>query len=160
MSSCPFVIDGTSGSVTVLGTSFNFSTSDEGSTVHLLTGKLQLSDRESKVSVTLNPGNWALIDSSGNIDRGVITDNNFLAWKDKRLVFENMAMADIIPQLESHFDIKINVENDAILQCRLRTVFEDPTLKEVFEELKFLLDITFSINDNVVELKGGACAEK
>lgn len=145
----------------VLGTSFTIRSYDkEGSTeVQVLTGKVAFSTRENAQAnqVLLTPGYRAEMKKDNQIVKTQIEDQNFLAWKDNRLVFNNTGMDQVVATLEKYFGVPIEVTDERMLQCRFTGTFEQPTLQEIVDVLVVSVDLTYTRSSNQYIFSGRGC---
>lgn len=115
----PFVVQGKSLLVKVLGTKFNFSTYDEDPkvSVTLLEGSVALapSNKQSQLLCRLVPDQKAVFDKSqGKLVVEEVNASNAKEWTSGALVFEDEELIQIARELERHFDIKVQFENESI----------------------------------------------
>ncbi|MBL4649394.1 MAG: FecR domain-containing protein, partial [Aureispira sp.] len=124
----------------VLGTSFNVRAYDKTPVeVAVITGKVVVESIEegTKISVTLLPNEGVVYDAvAKKMKKNKQGTKNSLAWKTQELVFDNMALGNVIKTLERYFEIEI--ESDAkILNCHYTGTFKEPKLDEVINTIAF-----------------------
>lgn len=157
----PFVIYSGAARTQVLGTSFNLEAyeNDEAIELIVMEGKVSFGPVEyPSNAVLLEPGYKA----SYSKKNGLITkvengDNNFIAWKDKRLVFRGTELKQVFTILEDYFEVEFKVENDAILNCQFTSTFDHPQLKEVLEVIALATNISFTKEKNTYIISGLGC---
>jgi ferric-dicitrate binding protein FerR (iron transport regulator) len=121
----PFVIDAGTGTVTVLGTSFNVISSNSNKQLEVLveTGKVKISDNGSGKSLTLEPGFLGRINS--NFSEATRNDNrNYISWKTDLLVYNGERLGTIISDLKRVHNVDITVADQAILNNSYFGVFD------------------------------------
>jgi ferric-dicitrate binding protein FerR (iron transport regulator) len=143
----------------VLGTSFTVRTQNGKTEVQVVTGKVAFStkDNPEKASVLLTPGLKAIADSSGQISQTKITDENFLAWKDNKLSFNNTSMKEVVATLRNYFSVPIEVTDNRLLECRFTGTYENPNLQEIIDVLVVSVDLTYSQKNGQYIFFGPGC---
>jgi ferric-dicitrate binding protein FerR (iron transport regulator) len=157
----PFVIDAGTAMIEVLGTSFSVNTNSSGNheEVILQTGKVKvfLGD-EPTVQVILAPGEKASIASNArSIVKMVNEDENFLAWKTKRMVFSNTALNEVVALLSEVYDVNIRISDNRISECKITATFDQQSLESVLNVLKATLDLQIGKTGNAIEISGAGC---
>lgn len=123
----------------VIGTSFNLRAySKKEVKVQVVTGKVAFAKTETDDAIFLTPGQEGVIGEKtvAKPVKKVIEEPNFQAWKTKHLAFNNEQLAQLAKELESYFNIDIEIQNENLKNCRFTTSFEDPELQEVLEVLE------------------------
>ena len=110
ISSREFTVQAGRGEVTVLGTRFNLYEREDHTRVDLLEGSVRFKNIDSDEDVLLEPGQAAEITEIRSlIGPYTPAEDDVTAWTQNRLTFRNRALADIINELEFHYDIRIDV---------------------------------------------------
>ncbi len=108
----PFIVSTPTYQVKALGTTFNvyaYKKSPEFET-SLLTGEVEISDYEHKQTITLSPGNRAVL-AYGKLRMLPVQEMDHFLWR-KGILYFNGPLEDIFNKLELYFDVNI-VINDA-----------------------------------------------
>jgi ferric-dicitrate binding protein FerR (iron transport regulator) len=144
---------------TVLGTSFTVSTQEGRTVVKVLTGKVAFSSKDNPEAtrVLLTPGLKAIETGNGQISKSEIQDENFLAWKDNRLTFNNTSMKEVVATLESFFGVPIEVTDTRLLGCRFTGTYDNPSLQEIIDVLVVSVDLTYSQKNGQYVFFGPGC---
>ncbi|NND08913.1 MAG: DUF4974 domain-containing protein [Saprospiraceae bacterium] len=155
----PFSVHATETITTVLGTSFGVMSSEKGVEVYVKTGKVAFEHPSSSERVVLTPTNAASYDIESNkISSIAEATANHLSWQTNILKFDNASFRKILTDLERHFDVHFDVENDRILDCPYRATFENVGLGDVLEDLSFGLNLTFDKkSEDVYMITGKGC---
>ncbi|MDN5216157.1 FecR domain-containing protein [Fulvivirgaceae bacterium BMA12] len=158
----PFVITASDVAVRVLGTSFNVKSEIGLAEVVVATGQVALYELENeKQQVILNPSDKGIfIEKSGKLIKKQNTDPNFLAWKTGKLVFENMALGDVVNTISTVYDKQIELGNTDLSTCRINTAFDSQPLEEILEEISLLLDVTYNAYPNKIVINGKGCGDE
>jgi ferric-dicitrate binding protein FerR (iron transport regulator) len=156
----PFLVN-TGNSVTkVLGTSFNIRQSaDKTIEIDVVTGKVLFYNQQAEAkSIILQAGEEGLLATSALApQKGVNKDTNFLSWHTGLLVFKNVALQEVIPQIEKYYQIRLILENKSLNQCFLTSSFDKRTLEEVLQTLQTIYGLRYQITGNTIYLRDGDC---
>lgn len=109
----PFTVEGKWLNVTVLGTKFNFNSSDnKQNTVSLVEGKVEVTPNSNKDGVMLSPGQKIEFDPS-NGRMAIVNTNTSLdaVWHDNLIHFHNATISEIASNLEKLYHISITIRN-------------------------------------------------
>lgn len=158
----PFRVESVSMITTVLGTSFNIN--DNGinsvSEVGVSTGKVQVATKDNNPEKVILPPGFKVIYSkeSRQLLKSGNDNVNFLAWKERKLLFKNSTFIEIEKVLEDYFKIEISFDQGKLGGCQFTSSFEDPTLDEILEVLGATLDISYTQSGEQYHLEGDGCA--
>lgn len=156
----PFVVETSSGEVTVLGTSFYVTERNLGHVeVAVATGKVKLSPKESDSAITLLPNEKGVYNADNS--ELIIEDfKNFneLAWRTKKLVFDNTTLSSAILTIQDFYHVTIQIENKNLENCPLTATFDNKPVGTVLETLTTLLGAASEqLPTGEYVLKGGKC---
>lgn len=154
-----FEVIGIKSITTVLGTSFNVRSLKGEESVSVVTGRVSFADKNNpdKNLVLLTPGYIGAFNQSAKISKAKITDLNFMAWKERRLVFENTQLSKVKDELEEYFGLQIEVVDPLLLNCRFTGTFEKPTADEVLEVIAVSTNLSYKIVGEKIFLTGSGC---
>ncbi|MEM9545819.1 MAG: FecR domain-containing protein [Bacteroidota bacterium] len=146
----PFIIKTLHADVKVLGTSFNIDSNSEETSVSVTTGTVQVNSLSTDESVTLTPGEKALITASSLIESKE-NDDNYISWKTGVFTFEEESVSDVIASLSEYYNNKISLSttND---NCSISTTFDNMELKYVVEIISVTCNLKIRETNNVYEL--------
>ncbi len=116
----------------VIGTSFNLRAyENQPVKVQVVTGKVAFARTATDDAIFLTPG-----------QEGVIADAE---------------LAQLVTELESHFNVKITIKNNALRSCRFTTSFKNPELKEVLDILAITGNLTITQTGTNYTISGTGC---
>jgi len=108
--------------------------------------------------VIINPGERADIDREGNtILRSVNTDENYMAWKTRKLVFSGNTLPEVIAVLKKVYHADIRLSGNNMNNCRLSATFDNQSLESVLHVIKSTLDISIISKGPYIEISGKNC---
>ncbi|MBR9777228.1 MAG: DUF4974 domain-containing protein [Cytophagales bacterium] len=149
----PFIVRTLETSTTALGTSFNVS-AYQGETVDvsLITGKVVV-DKDNLLAktITLLPGEALKIDlENDNFVKSRFDKEEVIGWTKKRIIFQKTPLFEAIRVLENWYGVQIQIKNRPTHQILLSGKFQDETLENVLEGLRFSTRFEYIIdNENV-----------
>ncbi|HEY8935503.1 MAG TPA: FecR domain-containing protein [Cyclobacteriaceae bacterium] len=135
----PFIVHTQNMQVRVKGTRFNVEayTNNPSAKTTLEEGKVELLVNNSNKKYILKPGEQIIFNAPLNkISLKKVKVDNFSAWKEKQLVFDNTPLEEIIPKLENRFSVAIAADKELATTERLSLTVQDETLDEVLELIK------------------------
>ncbi|MDO8368526.1 MAG: FecR domain-containing protein [Saprospiraceae bacterium] len=155
----PFVIEVQKVEVTVVGTRFNVDNRSDST-------KVVVSVEEGRVKVQigrqiefLNAGEQATIDcSSGEILRSqLLPSGNVKAWFDRRFVFDDVPLSEVIPILEKTYNVQIELKNKDLGTCRLHTRFNNESIERIMSLIAETFSLQIESNNGRFSLDGAGC---
>ncbi len=152
----PFIIEMGEVQVRVLGTAFNLVTSNKD--VELIVERGLVAFEKNGEQTKVAAGLKAVFLKSDN--SVVITENpstNVATWIDGLLEFNDTPFANVILDLESHFDVSFDVENENINSCKITVTFNKSSLSEVMETLESMLGVEMEEKEGKIVISGQGC---
>ena len=157
----PFQIVSGEARTKVLGTSFNIRAYPTENKIELTveTGKVSFGKNEEKSQPIFIPAGESavLVKKEEKVEKVETKISNATSWKNQKLDFDNTSMEEVIQSLERYFNIDIEVANRKILNCRARGSYNNPSLDNMFEVLKFMLYIDVQEQGDQYILSGEGC---
>jgi ferric-dicitrate binding protein FerR (iron transport regulator) len=138
----------------VLGTKFNVSAVPGARqlAVSLVEGKVQVMDKQDKY--LLAPGQQLRADvATGRIYRQAFDRQRVLAWRRNQLVFKNEKLADVAPQLERRYGVKLVFADPATAEVRLWATFDNEPLPRVLDALRLAGGLHYHREGQVIYLR-------
>ncbi|CAG5018138.1 hypothetical protein DYBT9275_05938 [Dyadobacter sp. CECT 9275] len=136
----------------VLGTSFDIKAYSEDKTISVavLTGKVQVSNSESKDPVLLIPDQRVLFDKTkGNfLKETQIQASSLITWREGKMQFRNVVLGEVITSLKRNYDTDITC-NPALMNCPVYADFEAGT-----PVAKVLEMLSVSVGGSLANLEG------
>jgi transmembrane sensor len=141
----------------VLGTVFNVRAFEDEDvvSVSLYNGKVMVEDvlDESADKLMLMPGEKFVYDkTSGGRNKTSFDRNLDLAWKDGVLVFQKSTLNDFVKTIERWYGVKVNIIGAPDDEWMISGRFNNETLKNILESLKFARKIDYTLNKDSVTL--------
>ena len=177
--SVPFVISTNDMKITVKGTAFNVKAYPGAKTVEtsLLRGLIEISTRmDPDRKILLKPHEKFILsldrknpDAAGGdgIHKDSTSGQSFIvtrlnsvpgaepnetAWMNQRLYFNDNRLDELVPKLESWYNVKINFGNDSLKKMRFSGVVEKETIEELLNLMQMSVPFKYKISNDQVWL--------
>ncbi|MCQ9427307.1 FecR family protein [Pseudomonas sp. LJDD11] len=145
----PFVVNAGSGQVQVTGTQFNVWTYQDSVVVTLSEGSVRvLSDKSTPDRIAyLSPGMQARYNPQ-SVDPQVSAASldNALAWRNGKLVLDNLSLADALPQINRYLETPVRIADPATAQLRIGGIYNTRDINGLVQALPRVLPVTLSRN--------------
>ncbi len=156
----PFIIHSNQSKIEVLGTAFNVKSKSNRNDVQVavVEGIVSFSSTASDLeehSVVLKEGQYGYMD----VDKRLITVDdfaveNYLAWKNGRLVFENLTLVQVCTQLDRLYDVQCSYDKESFKDLRLTANFSSNSVDRTLSVISLTLKVDFEREDNRVHWTG------
>lgn len=167
----PFRVYSGQAVTTVLGTSFNLRAypQEENVEVSVKEGRVALARQEemtkaddlpiAKERVELSRGETGVLEkSTAAVTTVELKQDNSTAWKDRRLGFDDVPLAEVVQTLERYYSIKIDLVNAGIGQCLVTLGEEkDPDLALIMALLEGSVDLSIEQEGKIYRFSGQSC---
>lgn len=174
----PFIIRTGGLTTQVLGTSFNVKAfPGEEIEVTVATGKVQVSrttlakslpknynenttesplEGERSSVVYLVPNEQATFSpATGIIEKHEVKLDNYLAWKEGIIQFDNVELGDAVKTLERWYGVTITFQKEKTKHCRIQGSYKDENLFNILRSFQYILGIEARmINGNEIIING------
>ena len=140
--------------VKVLGTKFNIYSykEEKRSKTTLIEGSVDIV-KSNEVIAQLTPGDSFVKEETKAIkNTNDIKQETDIAWTKDILIFDNTPLSDVIKKLKRWYGTTFIVENSNILDIRLTSEYENESIVQILESIKFSANIEYTIKDNVVKM--------
>ncbi len=149
---------------TVLGTSFNLRAypAEKKIEVTVETGKVEMAvPGKQTPPVLVKAGESGIFyKKEERLDVARQQIENADAWKTQSLHFNETLMKDIVETLNRYFDVQIEAENPAILECHYSSTFPQPELEVILSVIGSTLNFEYTKNEKHYLLSGKGCSAK
>jgi len=149
----PFIVKAQNVEVTALGTAFNLCAYKEDKTFYttLEEGKVGVINTEkSNKQYILNPNEQILFNTvNETFSKSVVDVTRVTAWKDGKLVFDEIPFHQVVLTLGRWFNADIRLADQSIANYRYTGTFINENLEQVMELLKLTAPIEYSYKKRV-----------
>lgn len=164
----PFKIYSGQSVTTVLGTAFNLRAypEEEQVEVSVKEGRVALARQTKMVEeenapiaaekIELTKGETGVLEkATAQVAVVSVKQDNSTAWKDRRLEFEDVPLAEVAQTLERYYNIEIDLANEVISSCPIKIGEEnDPALEYIIVLLEELSGLTIEQEGNQYRFSG------
>ncbi|MEQ8474270.1 MAG: FecR domain-containing protein [Marinoscillum sp.] len=150
----PFVIKTADLEVEVLGTSFVVKSyaNSRAPLIAVKSGKVKVSS-STKEEVTLIKDQLAYYGSDGLVKNESFDHEVVFGWLEKKLIFNEESMDEVINQLERWFGVKVQLQDGDMTKVAPYTAkFDDPTLERVLISISHIYHFEYEVNKKKVYL--------
>jgi ferric-dicitrate binding protein FerR (iron transport regulator) len=107
-----FIVHTDAFDIEVTGTSFNVINNEHKSSVVLKEGSVKI-HRPGEPDILMKPGD-AVEFANSQIKKKKIVKDDYLAWTNNKLVFDNTSLTEVARTIESHYGINVKLQGDGI----------------------------------------------
>jgi transmembrane sensor len=155
----PFLIHAGNTITRVLGTSFNVDATDTLNCiiVTVKTGEVAFYENviADKNELLLSKGETgSFFPKKKAFEKTNNTDENYLSWKTKVLMFDNTSIPEVCKRLSQYFDTIIIDPGLKLNKQRLTAKYENKSLEEILNSIDFVLDVQHKSTEKGIILFG------
>lgn len=152
----PFIVDTKSLSVTVLGTSFNTKAypDEDYIFVSLENGEIKLEGNILK-PLNVKPGEKVVYNRKTGTYEIIRAKNirSYSAWKQKKLVFEDTPLSEVISTLNRTFNVQFEIADKAVLNYNFTLYTDNNDINFIIKELEKIAPIHFETKNDIIYIK-------
>jgi len=171
----PFMVHANGIITKVLGTSFKVQTdlAGNGVSVEVVTGRVEVykqpasattkTDQSKNGGVILTPNQKVVYSGGNNVFKTSLVEEPVPIEKENKkiakedFVFEDAPLRTVIQAIEKIYGIKVEVENEAILNCPFTGDISEQNLHRKFDAICQTTKTTYEVKETTVFLKGEGC---
>ncbi len=144
----PFIVRAGAGQVRVTGTQFNVWKYEDQVRVMLLEGSVQISSDTVHGSVPLTPGMSATYHQGDATPRvqAIKPDDNALAWRQGKLILDNLALADALPLINRYLSKPVMLADASTGAIRIGGVYNITEVNNLIPSLPKVLPVYLTRN--------------
>lgn len=148
-----FVVKTGSGSVEVLGTSFDVKAyKDENFQTTLVEGSVKIRNKLDQFAM-LKPGQQSVITPDNEISLNNVNTNLSTSWRDGKLIFVDEPFENVAKSLERWYNLKIELQGNELKTLGYTGTIEMETLGELLELLNTTTPIKYNFDNKSRTLK-------
>ena len=156
----PFIVNLGLSNVEVLGTSFNINAEDNNDRIEVVvnTGKVRFGTTTGNESVILTKGEkGTLMKNMNMISKVDNNDINFMAWKTRQLVFNDVELDVVIQTVNKLYDSQITFSTDVGKNCKVTVSFDNQSIDAILSVLELTLDLEYKKTGDIIEVVKTGC---
>ena len=151
----PFTIRTTRTQTQVLGTSFSLTAypDEPNETLVVATGKVAFSDTKTNERVEVTPNQKAVLSAqAGSIRTEDVVAQEYIAWVNQTLKFEDARISSIAKALEKHFQVNIAVQDNKLARRKISGQFDGRSLEDILLRMSKIVAFEYQISGRQVTL--------
>lgn len=143
------------GEITVLGTEFTVVADDKHTEIFVEEGSVAY--KFQGATYTLVAGEFIQV-VDNNVEKLQMRDDNYTSWKNKRLLFNDNTMSEVVEALSRHFG-KVVELNDAKLfkNCNVKATFDNSSLEDILNEFSTTHGLKYEVRGDVYLVSSSDC---
>ncbi len=153
----PFIIEAGNAEIEVLGTSFNVDARPENEFTEVIvkSGKVALRSEKGNEVILMKGERGVLSKATGKLVKEENRSRNYLAWKTRKLIFENDLLSDVVKDISKVYDVKIELANPELKEYRLTATYDNLSLDTVLNILEETFDIKITKKGDLILIEAG-----
>ena len=112
--------------------------------------------RSEKEVLSLEPGTMGVLEQN-NLAEEKNIDNNYLAWKTRKLVFRQSRLGEVAGVLNRTYGIKIRFDNEKLEDCPFTVTFEQQPVDYVVKTIQTAFNLDMEQDENTFIFSGSGC---
>jgi len=150
----PFIVHAGTASIRVLGTSFNLRAYQDENKIILwvVDGSVAFSNDHgsSRKQVNVIGTEMAELNTdSGEIRKSALSNPNYFAWKTGQLFFENTLLLEVIPAIETTYNVQCVIGDPDIALEKFTGAFDEETIEQVLQVITSSIGCQFTYKDGI-----------
>lgn len=135
-----FVVHTNEMDIIVTGTQFNVVSRGDRSSVLLTEGSVFIRTRDGK-ETRLVPGDFVELFNS-QLEKKPMKEEAVLAWKEKKIVFDNTPLSEVIKQIKEHYGEEVTIADETLAQKTITGMMPNDNLDVLLKSLEAILECT------------------
>ncbi|MCP4550837.1 MAG: FecR family protein [Bacteroidetes bacterium] len=149
----PLIISANNAEIKVLGTSFNVIAHEEIDKVEVLveSGIVSLTSRfDIENALLLEEGDYGILNKN-ELEEVILTDHNYLSWKNKIIDFREENLKDVIDVINHTYGTNILLDSEVIKTLKLTSKYNNIQLDTIIESICVAFNLKKSeINNRII----------
>lgn len=134
-----FIVHTDAFDIEVTGTSFNVTNSDGKSSIILKEGSVKI-HRTGVQEILMKPGDFVQFKEK-QIEKKIITTEDYIAWTDNKLVFDNTSINDVANIIKEHYGVEVKLQGNNIGEKTITGIMPNNNLEILLQALNATQDI-------------------
>jgi transmembrane sensor len=110
------------------------------------------------LALLVTEGNYCSVHKSQKlIYASTIINNNYLAWKTGKLIFDDQPIATVIDILSEYYNTTIEISDKSVAFCMFTGSFEKPTLSNILTKIQKDLNLEIRYTGTKITISGIGC---
>lgn len=126
--------------VVVTGTQFNVVSRSQKSSVMLTEGSVIIRTKDGN-ETKMVPGDFVEL-SDKQLERKAVKEETVLAWKDKKILFNDTPLTEVIEKIKEHYGEEVVIEDEQLARKTVTGMMPNDNLEVLLKSLEATLEAT------------------
>lgn len=145
-----FIVHTDAFDIEVTGTSFNVMNRNGLSSIILKEGSVKI-HQPGKTEIIMKPGDFVK-SSEGGIEKSVMVKQDYLAWTDSKLVFDNTSMQELAGIIQDHYGLEVILKGNGLSQKTITGIMPNNSLDILLQSLEATQDFSIQRSNNALTI--------
>jgi transmembrane sensor len=136
--------------VVVTGTQFNVVSRSQKSSVMLTEGSVIIRTKDGNETKMI-PGDFVEL-SDKQLEKKAVKEETVLAWKDKKILFNDTPLTEVIEKIKEHYGEEVVIEDDQLVRKTVTGMMPNDNLDVLLKSLEATLEATVIRKDGRIML--------
>lgn len=137
--------------IIVTGTRFNVLNRDGITNVLLQEGSVTVRTKDGK-EIYMKPGDFVEVNDKG-LDKKPADAGNIIAWKERKMVFDNTTLQDAARMIEAHYGVQIVLADSSVAAKTINGMMPNDNLDILLAAIEAADDVKAERNGNTIVIK-------
>lgn len=151
----PFIVHTSYGDIVVSGTRFNVEDTQEQFSVYLEEGEIKFVPNEEYQAETIDidvKKHLIFNESSNEFELETSNDPNITAWKDLKIVCQEMSLNELSSEIESFYGVNVLIKDNSLADRKFTGTLVNQSLEELLYIVSEAFDLNVKSNKSSIEL--------
>lgn len=128
--------------------------------INVKTGAIKVFEEGSPdgLALLVTQGNYCSVHKSQKLIYAAASNNdNYLAWKTGKLLFEDQSIATVVDILSEYYNRPIEISSESIAYCTFSGAFEKPALENILNKIQKDLNLQVKYTGTKITISGIGC---
>ena len=145
-----FIVHADQLDVVVTGTQFNVVSRNGRTNVMLTEGSVILHTKDG-AEIRMEPGDFVEFNNN-ELEKKEAKEEAVLAWRDKKMVFENTPLEEVMERIREHYGVEIEVEDETLNKKPMSGIFPNDNLDVLLKMMEATAEFKVTRKENKIIL--------
>ncbi|MEP6711772.1 MAG: FecR domain-containing protein, partial [Ferruginibacter sp.] len=145
-----FIVHTDAFDIEVTGTSFDVINREGKSSIILKEGSVKI-HRPGEAEILMKPGDFVEF-TNEQIQKKTVTKQDYLAWTESKLVFDNTALKDVVTIIKQHYGVDVKLMGNDLAEKTITGIMPNNNLDVLLEALEATQEFTIKRIDNIITI--------
>lgn len=145
-----FIVHTDAFDIEVTGTSFDVINRNGKSSIVLKEGSVKI-HRPGQPTILMQPGDFVEF-ANEQIQKKTVTKQDYLAWTESKLVFDNTSLKDVAEIITQHYGIEVKLMDNSLLEKTITGIMPNDNLDVLLQSLEATQEFTIQRTNNTITI--------